>query len=179
MVLRFVGLLCMGIIITTAACNLSSDAAPTMLPTYTRAFADSPFATETSSSTDGGAQPTLIPLLDLTATDVFVTSVPPLGDACDVFITYAGARADNRLSMRSNPTVSAPQIFRVPNQVEVLRVPGSQEVAADGYRWLNVIYEASPQMRYQGWVARDSYEVSGVRDPSIATLQPTEIQNPC
>ncbi len=108
-----------------------------------------------------------------------MTTVPLLNATCQVYTTYSGVRADNRLSLRSDPTTEAPQIFRVPNNIQVLRIPGSQEVEADGYHWLNVIYEESPQMRYIGWIARDSFEVNDVRDTSVATLRPTQNQAPC
>ncbi|MBK8025814.1 MAG: hypothetical protein IPK19_31600 [Chloroflexi bacterium] len=108
-----------------------------------------------------------------------MTSVPILGALCPVYTTYSGARSDNKLSLRSAPSAGATQVFRVPNQVEVLLVPGSSEVEADGYHWLNVIYVESAQTRYVGWIARDSYQLNGVRDPSIATLRPAGTQSPC
>jgi len=117
---------------------------------------------------DGGggsistAQPTLIP----------VTSAPPLNTACQVYVIYSGTDPRNNLSMRTSASVTAPQVFRVPNNAQVLLVPASQETQGDGYHWLNVIYIQSPQMRYVGWMARDSFSTNGVRDPSIATLRP-------
>jgi hypothetical protein len=81
--------------------------------------------------------------------------------------------------MRSEPSANAIQVIRVPTNTQVYLVPGSQEVAAEGYHWLNVIYVTPSQNRYQGWIARDSYIRSGVRDPSIATLIPTGQQAPC
>jgi len=89
---------------------------------------------------------------------------------CQVYITYSGTRVDNKLSLRADPSTDAPQLFRVPNNVEVLRVSGSEEVEANGYHWLNVIYSESSGMRYIGWIARDSYGIDGVRDPAVETL---------
>jgi hypothetical protein len=98
---------------------------------------------------------------------------------CAVYLTYSGVRSDNKLSLRSAPSAEATQVFRVPNNVEVLLIPDSIETQAEGYHWLNVIYAASPLLRYQGWIARDSFETNGVRDPSIATLRPTGRQAAC
>ena len=83
------------------------------------------------------------------------------------------------MSLRSAPSVAGLKVFLVPNGAQVMLVPGSQEIEAEGYHWLNVIYEDSPQARYQGWIARDSYEVNGVSNPSIATLQQTGRQVGC
>jgi hypothetical protein len=125
------------------------------------------------------SRPTLPPLPGRLATDVVVTSQPGLGTVCDVYTTYSGARTDNKLSLRSAPSLEATQLYRVPNNADVLRVPGSSEIEAESYHWLNVIYEESPQMRIQGWIARDSYAVNGQRDLSIATLRPTGTQAAC
>jgi hypothetical protein len=81
--------------------------------------------------------------------------------------------------MRAEPRAESTQLLRVPTNVQVYLVPGSQEVEAEGYHWLNVIYVDPSQNRYQGWIARDSYIRSGVRIPSIATLIPTGQQAPC
>ena len=114
-------------------------------------------------------QPTLIP----------VTSVPPLGAICQIYVTYSGVDPQNKLSLRISPSVSAPQISRVPTNINVLLVPTSQETEGDGYHWLNVIYLETPNTRYQGWMARDSFSTNGVRDPSIATLRPLGASAPC
>jgi hypothetical protein len=124
-------------------------------------------------------RPTLLPLPGLPVNTAPVTSVPLLGGLCEVYSTYSGVRPDNKLSMRSAPSAAAPQIFRVPNFIQVLRVPNSQEVEAEGYHWLNVIYVDTPDMRYIGWIARDSFETNGQRDISIATLRPEGTQSPC
>lgn len=166
------------ILITTTACNLATIP-PTPPPTDAPVFTETPPVIATITLVVPGNQPTSLPLPSLPATFVPVTSVPVLGRFCQVYITYSGARADNKLSLRSAPSVDAVQLFRVPNQVQVLRVPDSQEIVAEDYHWLNVIYEESAQMHYWGWIARDSFEVNGVRDPSIATLRPTGTQGPC
>lgn len=167
------------LILICSACNLSA-APPTPSPTVTQPPTFLVTATPAGDpSTPEVGRPTLLPLPGLPATSIPVTSVPLLNATCQVYTTYSGVRADNRLSLRSGPSTEAPQIFRVPNNIQVLLVPGSQEVEADGYHWLNVIYEDSPQMRYTGWIARDSFEVNGVRDTSVATLRPTQNQAPC
>ncbi|MBZ0301002.1 MAG: hypothetical protein K8J31_14740 [Anaerolineae bacterium] len=162
------------IVLLSLACNLTVTP-PTETPLPTPELIDSSPLLATATT----ARPTLLPLPDLPATAIPVTSMPTLGDLCDVYMTYSGARADNKLSLRSDPSTTAIQIVRVPNRVEVFRLPDSPEVEAEGYHWLNVIYVASPQMRYQGWIARDSFEVNGVRDPAVATLRPAGTQDSC
>lgn len=112
------------------------------------------------------------------ATLIPVTSVPPLGTVCQVYTTYSGVDPRNSLSLRTTGSITAPQVFRVPTNAQVQRVPSSQEVEDDGYHWLNVIY-VDKEMRYQGWMARDSFSTNGVRDPSIATLRPTGASAGC
>ena len=114
-------------------------------------------------------QPTLIP----------VTSAAPLGTTCQIYVAYSGTDPQNKLSLRTSPSVSAPQVFRVPTNANVLLVPTSQETEGDGYHWLNVIYIDTDQTRYQGWMARDSFSKNGVRDPSTPTLRPLGATAPC
>jgi hypothetical protein len=163
-------------VITSLACNLTTTP-PSASPTYTPPPADLENPPATITLISDAVQPTLLPLPGLPV--IAATSVPIIGARCQVYTTYSGARADNKLSMRSEPNLTAPQVFRVPNNVEVLLVPGSHEVEAEGYHWLNMIYVETPQMRYQGWIARDSFELNGVRDTSIATLKPTGAQADC
>lgn len=174
-------LLCV-IVIACVACTLTQ--APPAAPTREISSTNAPSPTASPIPTPLTLQPlgvtlTPLPQPNAVATTVPVTSVPALGARCDVYLTYSGARSDNKLSLRSEPSPGATQIFRVPNNVEVLLIPGSVETSAEGYRWLNVIYEATPLLRYQGWIARDSFETNGIRDPSIATLRPTGRQAAC
>lgn len=166
------------ILVSGLACNLSITS-PAVTPLHMSSPTDSPRLLATITLISDDTQPTMLPLPGLPLSSVSATSVPKLGALCEVYITYSGARSDNKLSLRSAPSTDALQLFRVPNHVQVLRLPGSQEVEAEGYHWLNVIYEASSQMRYLGWIARDSYEVNGVRDTSIATLQQSGTQRSC
>jgi hypothetical protein len=106
-------------------------------------------------------------------------SAPPIGGSCQVYITYSGRDPANLLSLRSQPSVSAPQVAKIPNNVQVFLVPNTQEIAADGYHWLNIIYVDSFQNRYQGWTARDGFSTNGVADPSVATLRPAGQQAAC
>jgi hypothetical protein len=94
-------------------------------------------------------------------------------------MTYSGSDPANLLSMRAQPSVSATQIIKLPNNTSVFRLPNSQEIEADGYHWLNIIYIDLSQQRFQGWTARDSFAKNGVRDPLIATLRATNQQSPC
>jgi len=162
---RLWGLLLVGLL---AACNLSTQPRATA-PTATTGAVLSPSVTPLALT----VQPTLAP--------------PPLSGAatlspgalCQVYITYSGADPDNLLSLRAQPSVSATQVLKLPNNTNVLRVPTSQEIEADGYHWLNIIYFDSNQQRYQGWTARDSFATNGVRDPLIVTLRATNQQSPC
>jgi hypothetical protein len=99
-----------------------------------------------------------------------VTSAPPLGTQCQVYTTYSGTDPRNVLSLRSSPSAAAQQVFLVPTNTQVMLVPNSQEVDAESYHWLNVIYAPAGGGRYQGWIARDSYIRNGIRDPSVPTL---------
>lgn len=159
--------------IAGVACNLGSQP-PTISPTTIPSPPDPTLPPVTLTPEGDVVQPTLLPSPNLP-----MTAVPATGNFCQVYITYSGTRPDNKLSLRSEPSPTAFQIFRVPNNAQVLLVPGSEEVEADGYRWLNVIYVDTTQTRYQGWMARDSFAIEGVRNPSIATLRPLGTQIPC
>jgi hypothetical protein len=159
------------IVLISAACNLSATP-PTLEPTYT----PRPIASPSSlpAATPDVVLPTLLPLPPI------ATSVPLLGTLCQVYTTYSGVDPNNKLSLRSTPSAEAYQVLRVPNNAQVFLVPGSLEVVAEDYHWLNVIYaDAATQVRYQGWMARDSYSVQGVRNPTIPTLRQTGVQAPC
>ena len=177
--MRYIGLILL--ILSSLACNLARTTPtpePNLEPPPTAEVTESVSFLATATPIIVG-RPTLLPLPGLPVIAPPVTSVPNLGALCEVYSTYSGARADNKLSMRSAPSTTAPQVFRVPNNIQVLRVPNSQEVEAEGYHWLNVIYTDTPQMRYIGWIARDSFEVNGDRDPSVATLRAEGTQSPC
>ena len=154
----------------STGCNLEG-ATPTITPAPTNTLM--PLAEITNIAT---SPPTLLPL---PSTRVSVTSVPSLNGQCEVYVTYSGSRTDNKLSMRAEPSASAAQLFRVPNNAEVFRVPNSAEVEADGYHWLNVLYNETTGTRYIGWIARDSYEINGARDLTVATLRSIGTLRPC
>jgi hypothetical protein len=143
----------------------------------------------TPESTDTGSQsllppPSVTPLVLISQPTL---QPPPLPDAatfapgtqCAVYTTFSGSDPDNLLSLRDQPTVMADQILKLPNNIRVFLIPNAQEVEADGYHWLNIIYIDLTQKRYQGWTARDSFATNGVRDQSIATLRNTGQQAPC
>ncbi len=159
------------VVLVSAGCNLSTSP-PTEIPTF------EPRSTETPVPLP--PTPTgLFSLPPLPATNIPVTSVPLLGSTCQVYTTYSGADPNNLLSLRDAPTVTGLQVLKVPNNVVVLLIPGTTEVQADGYHWLNVMYVNPSQFRYMGWMARDSYSVNGVPDPTIATLRPAGTQSGC
>lgn len=173
------------VLLVCAGCNLSREAGPAPVSAMPEATVF-PTANVTRTPIMPGITelPTLLPLpasgavTTAQATLLPVTSVPLLGAACPTYTTYSGADPRNKLSLRSAPAVSAPQVFRVPTGTLVALVPNTQETEGDGYHWLNVIYEEAG-VRYAGWMARDSFSTNGVRDPSVATLRPTGSQAPC
>jgi hypothetical protein len=169
--MRRIGLsMLIGILLTTA-CNLTMQPPPPTVdplrPSLTPILTNTPVGT--------AARPTLPPLPNISTTPVAVASE----GFCLVYTTYSGSDPDNLLSLRAEPSTTSTQVFRVPNFAPVLLVSGSQEVEAEGYHWLNVIYVHTDQTRYEGWMARDSFSRGGVRDSSIATLRPTGQQQPC
>lgn len=121
------------------------------------------------------ALPTLLPLPGVLGP---IPGGTPLGGQCAVYTTYSGVDPNNKLSLRAQPSTSAPQVFKVPNNAQVYLVPDSQEIEAEGYHWLNVIYVEGAN-RYTGWMARDSFMERGVRRPEIATLRSTGQQAAC
>lgn len=169
------------IMIVGTACNLTTDA-PTRTPRPTDSV--SPPTNPAPVVTSNAAGPIVQPIEGLAATSASVptsavTNVPLSGSLCQVYTTYSGTDPNNRLSLRTDPSPTAAQVFRVPTNTQVLLVAGSQEVEAEGYHWLNVIYVESAQRRYQGWMARDSYSVGGVRNPNIPTLVAAGTQASC
>ena len=178
------------LMVVCAGCNLSKSevaALPTDVPAVTEE--GTPRVTRTPIAFGVGVTqlPTLLPLPggggSVLATPqptlIPVTSVPLLGGTCQIYTTYSGVDPHNSLSLRISPSISAPQVFRVPTGTQVLLIPTSQETEGDGYHWLNVIYVDAFQTRYQGWMARDSFSTNGVRDPSIATLRPIGASAAC
>lgn len=113
------------------------------------------------------------------ATNVPAPNASVLGQNCPVYVVYSGSDPANVISLRAQPSAASPQVMRVPNNMRVYLVPGTQEVEAEGYHWLNIVYVDAAQNRYQGWAARDSFMQSGIRDTSIQTLRPTGEQSPC
>lgn len=152
--------------IAVIGCNLTTRVEPTPAPTVGIFFSSSPVAANTPIQPT--PQPSPLP-----------TFAPQIGGICPVYLTYSGSDPANKLSLRSQPSVNAPQVLKVPNNTQVFQIPGSQETEGDGYHWLNVVYVDAQQNRYEGWIARDSYERGGVRYPEIATLQPTGQQAQC
>ncbi len=181
--MRKIGLLVL-VMMVCAACHLSPQSAVQPEPTYTPRVTPSANVppTVTPLAFGDGSHPTLPPppgVGILPSTNIPVTSAPALNSMCQVYTTYSGNDPLNKISLRQTPSANALQVLRLPNNATVMLVPGSQEVAAEDYHWLNVIYVDSSQIRYTGWIARDSYFVNGVHDPTIATLRATGTQSPC
>jgi hypothetical protein len=171
--MRRSGLMILTLILFTLACNLTTQPPP---PTA-NPLAPSPttILTNTPVGASVADRPTLPPLPNISTTPVAAADE----GFCLVYTTYSGNDPGNLLSLRAEPSASSTQVLRIPNFAPVLLVSGSQEVQAEGYHWLNVIYIHTDQTRYQGWMARDSFSRGGVRDPSIATLRLTGQQQPC
>jgi len=150
--------------LVVSACNLTTERPTEVLPTPTL---------EMIETAEPSNLPTALPSL----------APPPVlmrsGNGCAVYMTYSGEDPDNKLSLRAEPNTSAVQLLRLPNNVQVYQLRGTQEVEAEGYRWLNIFYVDAQQVRYEGWAARDSFETGGVRDPAIATLRATGQQVEC
>jgi hypothetical protein len=178
--LRFKPIL-FALVVFTAACNLTTEApvTPTTIDTAT------PDISLTVDVSPTPAVPMLTPLRSTTLPSGLPP--PPLvnvtpgssGIQCAVYMTYSGPDPANLMSLRSQPSVNATQVFKVPNNAQVMLMPNSQEVETEGYHWLNVIYIDPAQIRYEGWMARDSYVQGGVRNPAISTLRATGQQSPC
>jgi hypothetical protein len=150
------------------ACNLTTQR-PTAIAPTAETLTEAPLETA-----DPLNLPTILPSL----------APPPLllrdvSGGCNVYITYSGVDPNNKLSLRGEPNTSAVQLLKLPNNVQVYQLAGTQEVEAEGYHWLNIFYVDAQQVRYEGWAARDSFEQGGVRDPSIATLRATGQQAAC
>jgi hypothetical protein len=161
------------LMVLLAACNLTTRAVapqPVVPPTL---LVTAPFTTA-----DPFATPSPLPLQPppLTAAPTLAASG---GNLCAVYTTYSGNDPANKLSLRAQPSVAATQLLKLPNRASVYLVPGSQEVEAEGYHWLNIVYIDESQNHYEGWTARDSYSKNGVRDLSIATLRTTGQQIAC
>lgn len=155
-----------------SACNLTTQPVA-IAPTETATIEPTPPLLSSVTPLTLGGQPTLAP------PPISDAATLPPGTLCQVYMTYSGSDPANLLSLRAQPSVSATQIIKLPNNVSVFRLPNSQEIEADGYHWLNIIYNDLSQQRFQGWTARDSFAKNGVRDPLIATLRATNQQSPC
>ena len=157
------------LLIFVSACNLTRQPPTEIPPPLTTEEVIEPIEQTIEPLNQPTALPTLAP--------------PPVllrsGNGCAVYITYSGVDPNNKLSLREQPSISAVQVLKLPNNVQVYQLRGTQEIEAEGYHWLNIFYVDAQQVRYEGWAARDSFETGGVRDPSIATLRATSQQVEC
>src|SRR5689334_3545895 len=133
--MKRIGIL-IALLLISAGCNLSRTdiaALPTNAVSVTEAV--TPRSTRTPipfgvTVTNLPALPTLLPLPGNDgAVPVFntpqptlipVTSAAPLGTTCQIYVAYSGTDPQNKLSLRTSPSVSAPQVFRVPTNANVL-----------------------------------------------------------
>jgi hypothetical protein len=174
------------LVVILSACNLVTDDELRRRETQLTTVPTTEIPVEIEDVATASGSPTLLPLPGILPTGITpirggtqtAASTPLPGGLCEVYATYSGSDPDNKLSMRAEPSADAAQVFRVPNFAPVYRVAGSSEVEAEGYHWLNVIY-LEGGTRYVGWIARDSFQTNGVRDPSISTLRITGQPMPC
>lgn len=178
------------VMVLMAACNLVNEdalasediAGGTEEPTIAVSFVrENGNATPTLAiSVQGG--PTQLPLPNvfdpLGQTTPLPVGTPLPAGLCEVYTTYSGRDPNNKLSLRAEPSADATLVLKVPNFATVYRVANSQEIEAETYHWLNVVYLESSQ-RYEGWIARDSFMRDGERDLATATLRPTNQPMPC
>jgi hypothetical protein len=67
-----------------------------------------------------------------------------------------GSDPGNTLRLREQPNNSATIILLIPNNSVVTKVVASQEVAADGYTWVNIQYTDPNGVVATGWAAKDA-----------------------
>jgi hypothetical protein len=75
---------------------------------------------------------------------------------CGKLRVDVGADPGNTLRLREQPDNSSTILLLIPNSSLVSRVEGSQEVAADNYHWLNILYTDPNGASITGWAARDA-----------------------
>lgn len=80
-----------------------------------------------------------------------------VGD-CNRLRVDVGGDAGNTLRLRQQPTNDAEIILLIPNSSIVTRVTGSNEIAADGYAWLNIQYTDPNGIIATGWAARNAMQ---------------------
>lgn len=129
-----------------AACNLNTadnareiqlNATQTALP-ETTSQASAPTALPTLG---GGATPALQPLQT---------------SACGQLRVTVGTDPAATLRLRDQPNNNATVVLLIPNNTVVTKVPGSQEISASGYTWVNIQYTDPSSHVTTGWAAKDA-----------------------
>jgi hypothetical protein len=75
---------------------------------------------------------------------------------CGKLRVDVGADPGNTLRLREQPDNSSSILVLIPNSTLVSKVEGSQEVTADNYHWLNILYTDPNGASITGWAARDA-----------------------
>jgi hypothetical protein len=75
---------------------------------------------------------------------------------CGMLRVDVGTDPGNTLRLREQPDNSAQILLLIPNNSLVSKVAGSQEIAADSYHWLNILYTDPNGVNVTGWAARDA-----------------------
>lgn len=76
--------------------------------------------------------------------------------ACGKLRVDVGTDPGNTLRLREQPNNGSTILLLIPNSSLVSKVPGSQEVAAGGFNWLNIQYTDPNGATITGWAARDA-----------------------
>ncbi len=67
-----------------------------------------------------------------------------------------GSDPGNTLRLREQPNNNSTIILLIPNNSVVTKVAASQEVAADGFTWVNIQYTDPNGVIATGWAAKDA-----------------------
>ncbi len=138
------------ILLLTSACTLgtaqdareiSLNATQTAIPVSTLESAQPAKATPAVVPVN---QPT--PILQSNATSA----------TCGKLRVDVGTDAGNTLRLREQPDNNSSILLLIPNSALVSQVAGSQEVTADSYHWLNILYTDPNGVNITGWAARDA-----------------------
>ncbi len=138
-----------------AACNLDTannaremqlNATQTMLP-------------ETAQQV---GEPTALPTLGSMVMSTLGSAAQPTpalqslqASACGQLRVTVGTDPGNTLRLRDQPNNNATVILLIPNNTIVTKVPGSQEISANGYTWVNIQYTDPHGQMTTGWAAKD------------------------
>ncbi|HVU12002.1 MAG TPA: hypothetical protein VHD90_12030 [Phototrophicaceae bacterium] len=76
--------------------------------------------------------------------------------ACGQLRVTVGTDPAATLRLRDQPNNNATVVLLIPNNTVVTKVPGSQEISASGYTWVNIQYTDPSSHVTTGWAAKDA-----------------------